>query len=319
MKIKSPTTLQREPEAEALIHRTRLAWTDFQTVLAVAQWRSVAKASVALAVSHVTLLRKLESIETRLNARLFERTRGRYTASTAGEELLAAATAMEPLARTAEMRVLGQDLRPEGHVRVTVASIVINHLLPPVLTQFAHAFPGVVIELAASRDHASLARREADVAIRVADQAPDWLVGRKLGQVQFAIYGLLRPGLNPKRRSTESLCQEPGWVSFEREARELKFDRWLDREVPDPLVSLRVDGFDHALTMVRAGLGKAVLPTFLEATCPELQQLSAPIDELETPLWLLTHQELRNTMRIKVLMRAFGPALSHALQAQRAN
>ena len=94
-------------------------------------------------MSHVTLLRKLDAIETRLKAKLFERVRGRYTATAAGEELIAAAASMEPLARGAEMRVLGQDLRPSGLVRVTAASIVVDQLLPSVLSQFSAAFPDV--------------------------------------------------------------------------------------------------------------------------------------------------------------------------------
>ena len=69
-----------------------------------------------------------------------------------------------------------------------------------------------------------------------------------------------------------------------------------------------------ALAMVRAGLGMCLLPTFLERTCPELQPLSKPIKALRTPMWLLTHQELRQTMRIKVLMQAFGPALANAIR-----
>jgi len=314
MKTKTEDVLSNVSSPESLGTRCLLAWTDFQTVLAVAQCGSVAKACARLAMSHVTLLRKLDAIETRLKAKLFERVRGRYTATAAGEELIAAAASMEPLARDAEMRVLGQDLRPSGLVRVSAASILVDQLLPPVLSQFVTAFPEVVIEIASSREHASLARREADVAIRVSDQVPDWLVGRKLGEIDFSVYGLRRKNFKPATRSLEVLLAQPRWISFEREARELKFDRWLDAHVPDASVLLRVDGFSAALAMVRGGLGMGLLPTFLERSCPELQPLSAPIKELRTPLWLLTHQELRQTMRIKVMMQAFGPALAHAIR-----
>ena len=116
-------------------------------------------------------------------------------------------------------------------------------------------------------------------------------------------------------RSVEELTHERRWIAFERDVRELKFDRWLDAQVPDASVVLRVDNFSHALRMVQAGLGIAVLPAFLEESVPQLLPLTGPIEALETPLWLLTHPELKNTMRIKVLLRAFGPALAHAVQA----
>ena len=284
-------------------------------MLAVSRHGSVAKACLALGMTHSTLLRKLAAIESRLRTRLFDRVRGRYTLTPAGHEIEQAASIFEPLALGAETRVRGQDLRPSGVVRVAVASILVEHLLPGVLAQFASAFPDVRIEIVASREHVSLTRREADVAIRVADQVPGWLVGRKLAELQFKVYGLRQERSRTILRPIAELSAHHAWISFERDARELKFDRWLDATVPDASVVLRVDNFSNALKMVQAGLGIALLPAFLESQLPDLQALSEHVPELQTPLWLITHPELKNTMRIKVLMRAIGPAMAHAIQA----
>jgi len=295
--------------------RDAIGWADFQLVLEVARQGSVAKACMALGATHSTVLRKLDAIEKRLRTRLFERNHGRYVLTPAGHEIEQAAHTFEPLALLAETRVRGQDMRPMGDVRVAVASILLEQLLPGVLVQFRSAFPDVRIELVASRDHVSLSRRDADVAIRVADQVPEWLVGRKLATLQFKVYGLRRSAARTRLRSMEELTRERRWIAFERDVRELKFDRWLDAQVPDTSVVMRVDNFSHALPMVLAGLGIAMLPAFLEEAVPQLLPLTEPIKALETPLWLLTHPELKNTMRIKVLLRAFGPALAHAVQA----
>lgn len=294
--------------------RPLLPWTDFHLVLAVARQRSVARACVGLGMTHSTLLRKLDQIESRLKARLFDRVRGQYALTPAGHEIEQAALAFEPIARAAETRVLGQDLAPSGQVRVAVASVVLDHLLPPVLAQFASAFPAVQIELAASRDHASLRRREADVAIRIADQVPDWLVGRQLAELQFQVFGVRRGPAASRLRPLSQLLAQRRWVALESDQRELKFDRWLAEQLPDENVVLRVDSFGHALTMVRAGLGIALLPSFVAASVADLVPLCAPIAALRTPLWLVTHPELKNTARVQVLMRAFGPALAHAVQ-----
>ena len=301
--------------ADAPVQRPLLDWTDFHLVLQIARHGSVAKACAALGTTHSTVLRKLDTVETRLKTRLFERTRGRYVPTPAGHEIEQAASVFEPLAQLAETRVRGQDMRPSGDVRVAVASILVERLIPGVLVQFRSAFPDVRIELVASRDHVSLSRRDADVAIRVADHAPAWMIGRKLADVQFKVYALRRASRQVPLRSVAALAQERRWIAFERDARELKFDRWLARQVPDSSVVLRVDNFSHALSMVRSGLGIALLPAFLEEELPELQPLTPAVTELQTPLWLLTHPELKNTTRIKVLMRAFGPALAHAVQA----
>lgn len=319
MKIKAEVAPPVADAAGLSLPRPQLAWTDFHTVLTVARHGSVAKACTVLRMTHSTLLRKLDAIESRLKTRLFDRVRGRYTLTQAGLEIEQAASAFEPLALVAETRVRGQDLRPSGDVRVAVASIVVEHLLPGVLVQFASAFPGVTIELVASREHVSLSRREADVAIRVADYVPDWLIGRKLANLQFKVYGLRQGRAKSRLRDIGELAGQRQWIGLERDAQELKFDRSLSASVPESSIVLRVDNFSHALTMVRAGLGIALLPAFLEDLLPDLQALTAPIKEMQTPLWLITHPELKNTMRIKVLMRAFGPALTHVIQGAQDN
>lgn len=315
MKTHSTSDTPTASLASQSLPRPQLAWTDFHTVLAVARHGSVAKACTALNMTHSTLLRKLEAIESRLKTRLFDRVRGRYTLTQAGHEIEQAASAFEPIALAAETRVQGQDLRPSGDVRVAVAPIIVEHLLPGVLAQFASAFPEVRIELVASREHTSLTRRDADVAIRIADQVPEWLIGRRLAELQFKVYGLKHGSAAPPLRDIDALAAQRRWISFERDVRELKFDRWLAARVPESSVVLRVDNFSHALKMVQSGLGIALLPTFVETLVPQLQALTAPLRELDTPMWLITHPELKNTMRIKVLMRAFGPALTHCVQA----
>jgi DNA-binding transcriptional LysR family regulator len=314
MKASTADPLARPTDPRTAPARFRLSWSDFQLVLAVAQAGQLSQAAKALATSHVTLLRKLASIETRLKTRLFSRTRGHYTPTAAGEELVQAAQAMAPLAQQAEMRVLGQDLKPSGHVRITAASVLVSYLMPQVLRQFASAFPDVTLELLATRNHLSLSRREADVALRVSDAVPDWLVGRQLAMLDFRVYGLKQPGLRQTIRPLSALLQEKRWIAFESDARDLKFDRWIDSTVPASSIVLRVDGFPHALAMLRAGLGIALLPDFLQHTCPELQPLTEPIAGLRTPLWLITHKELRDAMRIKVVMQALGPAVTQALR-----
>lgn len=300
------------------VTRPRLAWTDFHTVLVIAQHGSVARACAVLCMTHSTLLRKLDQIERRIGTRMFERTRGQYTPTAAGAEIIEAAQGFETRAVAAETRISGQDLRPRGEVRVSAAPIVIEHLLAPVLAQFGSAFPEIQIELSASRDHVNLRRREAEVAIRIADRVPEWLVGRRLAELQFRIYGPSRGAAELPLRAIGELAAERRWIGFERDAGDGKFDRWLASEVPASSVLLRVDNFSHAATMVREGLGIALLPAFAEAHIDGIQPLSPPITALQTPLWLITHPELKDATRVKVLLRAFGPALANAVNAAQA-
>jgi len=177
--------------------------------------------------------------------------RGQYTPTAAGAEVVEVAQGFETLAIAAETRISGQVLRPRGEVRVSAAPIVIEHLLAPALAQFGSAFPEIQIELSASRDHVSLRRREAEVAIRIADKVPEWLLGRKSAQLRFRVYGSSRSGADLPLRAVDALTAERRWIGFE--------------------------------------------------------PLSLPIAALQTPLWLITHPELKDATRVKVLLRAFGP------------
>ncbi|CAN5755790.1 LysR family transcriptional regulator [soil metagenome] len=293
--------------------RLHLGWSEFQTVLAISRHGSVAKAFASLGMTHSTLLRKLDSIESRLRTKLFDRARPRYTLTAAGHEIERAARAFEPMAALAETRASGADLRPSGEVRVSVSSIVIDHLLPSVLAQFGSAFPDVQIELLATREHVNLRRREADIAIRIADTVPDWLVGRKLVDLHFKVYARRTGRGRLPLQEIDDLLRQRRWIGFERDSQDLKFDRWLSENLAAEQIVLRVDNFSHAATMVRAGIGIALLPSFVEASIPDLQPLTASIADLVTPLWLVTHPELKDAARIQVLMRAFGPALAHAV------
>ena len=298
--------------------RPPLAWSDFLVVQVIARHGSIAKATTPLGMSHATLLRRLDQIETRMQTPLFERVRGRYALTAAGHEIDQAARAIEPIALAADTRARGSDPRPSGEVRLNTSSIIATHLLPAVLAQFGTAFPDVRVELSTSRDHVNLRRRDADVALRIADTVPDWLVGRELGLLRFKVYAR-RSGRTPIRlREVAELSRQRRWIAFERDAIDQKFDRWIASQVDDSCVVLRVDNFTHAAAMARAGLGIALLPTFIEDSLVDLQPLTAPIDALDTPLWLVTHAELRNASRIQVMLRAFGPALANQLARMRA-
>jgi len=52
----------------------------------------------------------------------------------------------------------------------------------------------------------------------------------------------------------------------------------------------------------RQGVGLAVLPCYLADPDPQLVRIGAPVPELRSELWLLTHPQLRRTARVKAFM-----------------
>src|SRR5205085_9346645 len=129
-----------------------LNWDDLRVALAVADAGSLAGAARALNVNHTTALRRLDALEARLNTRLFDRQRGGYLPTDAGELLADEARAIAPRIDDIERRLLGRDLRLSGSVRVTTAFVVMSYLLPRPLAEFVAAHEPALVAVSAPID-----------------------------------------------------------------------------------------------------------------------------------------------------------------------
>lgn len=56
------------------------------------------------------------------------------------------------------------------------------------------------------------------------------------------------------------------------------------------------------LEAAKQNLGLAALPCFIADLDPDLYRVRSPLPELATELWLLTHEDLRNVVRVRVFI-----------------
>jgi DNA-binding transcriptional LysR family regulator len=274
-----------------------LAWTDLQHVLAVAEHGSLAAAARALGVNHTTVLRRVGAFEKSLGVKLFARSPGGYALTAAGEEIAASARAMQDTVHAIERRVAGRDLRLTGTVRVTTTDTLSVALLPAALTGFAAAHPGIQLEVTTTTAMANLTKRDADVAVRATSNPPENLVGRRVGPIAVAPYAtpayLAR---TPARRPLE----QHAWLVPDDSLASTSIARWFARTVAVTPV-LRADTLTALAYAAASGLGVAALPCYLGDTDPRLRRVRGPIAETATELWVLTHEDLRSTARVRAL------------------
>ena len=304
-----------------------LDWNDLRYALAIGHGGTLTAAAQRLGVNHTTVLRRLEALEKRLGARLFDRHRNGYSATEAGQLVLEQAQRMADQADEVERRVLGRDNEHTGPLRVTTAFVLMEHLLPQPLASFARSYPGIEVEVVENAFLADLARRsadtthswtqrEADVAVRISGQVADHLVGRPLGPARCRVYALRgAPDLPQSLTPLSVLLKDVPWVAFERDGQSRVYDRWMRQHLPPHQVRLRVDIFNAMAAMLLTGIGVGVLPCFMEDRLPGLVPVSEPIPELEVPVWMLTHPDLRNTARVRVFMQHVGDAIRERLAA----
>jgi DNA-binding transcriptional LysR family regulator len=287
----------------------QLTLEDLHLVAALGVAGSLAQAARRLAVDHSTAFRRLGGLERRLGVRLFERARTGYAPTPAGEVAIATAQRVLDELGGLERRLAGEDLRPSGTVRVTTSDTLVE-FLAPIFAAFRAAHPEIVLEVVVSSAFFTLTRRDADVAVRPSADPGDTLVGRRVGTIAYAIYGLPRWF----RDGGDGIPIDADWVGVEESLAHLAAARWIEAHVAPGRIVQRANALSAILAAVRAGLGLAPLPCFVGDPVPELARTRATIAELATPLWLLTHPDLRRVARI----RAFVDFAAEAIAARRA-
>jgi DNA-binding transcriptional LysR family regulator len=284
-----------------------LEWDDLRYVLAVANAGSLAGAARSLGVNHTTVLRRVSTFEKRMGLRLFERLPTGYVLTAGGEEVIAAAGHLEDTIANVERKLAGQDLRLSGTVRVTTTDTLMASILPTILAEFRAAHPGIQIELAVSNLMLNLSRRDADVAIRPAKDPPETLIGRRIAKIAVAIYG--SPDYLTKHRDIDHLAAHQ-WVEPDDSLAGTSVAQWMHSQLPESEITLRADSLFGLCQAAQAGLGLAALPCYLGDTSPKLVCVHGPIAAMETALWILTHEDLRHTARIRAFTEfaanAFG-------------
>ncbi len=286
-----------------------LIWTDLQHVLAVAEHASLLGAARALGVNHSTVLRRVRAFEKSLGVKLFTRSQRGYALTAAGEEVAVSARQMQETAHTIERKVARRDLQLTGTVRVTTTDTLAVALMPAALSAFAAEHPAIELELTTTTAMVNLTKRDADVAVRASRTPPPSLVGRRVATIAIAIYAapayLQRM---PVRRPLE----HHAWIGPDESLAGTTFGKWIRDLGVKPI--LRADTLTALAYAARAGFGVTALPCYLGDTLDGLQRVRGPVAEMATDLWVLTHEDLRNTARI----RALTDHLVAALGAERA-
>jgi DNA-binding transcriptional LysR family regulator len=287
---------------------TALDWDDLRIALSIAESGTLSGAAAKLQLSHPTLSRRLQLIERRLGTRLFERTPSGFQPTEAGAEVQAFALRLRDEIAGLERRVGGRDDSRDGPVRVTAPDAVSEYLLPGVLAAVCRSHAGLQIDLRVSNEVLSLARREADIALRVTRAPQETLRGREIGVVAMAIYA---PRPLAGAECTRTSAGLP-WVGFDASLACSAPGGWLARNVAAEDVRFRANTVLGAAQAARAGIGCAVLPCFVGGSIPELTRLGPPLDELAQPLWLLMHADVARAPRMRRASAALAEEIKKA-------
>jgi DNA-binding transcriptional LysR family regulator len=278
-----------------------IQWDELRVLLAIQRGRSYAIAGRALGVDGTTVSRRLRELETSIGAHLVERTPDGLVLTATGLRAIRVAEQVEELVTGLDRELLGADERIEGDVRVTAGEGLLVHAIAPAVPKLQARYPGLKLEFIGATRTLDLARREADVAVRLSRPREPGLVTRKLGVLEYGLYAsadyLRRKGT--PRRVAELANHD--FVAFDASLDSIPEMRWLAKHVPPERLVLRASTLPVLLSACVSGVGILAMAELFGNAAPLTRVL--PSQELPSrEAWGVVHPDLRRVARVKVVL-----------------
>ena len=269
-------------------------WEDFRHFAALARAGTLAGAARELKVDHATVGRRVASLEAALGLALVTRLARSYVLTPAGARIATFAAgfeeAAEAVARTVRAGASGTDAR----VVLSAPPAFATAVLAPALAKLHDLRPGLRVVLIGEARSASLARQEADVAIRLSRPTDTGYVARRAGTMRFAFHAA--PGY----------CDRPerSWefIGHDRTQGGLPQDELLRRVAGARPVILETNDLASQRSAAAAGIGIATLPDFLASGPPRLEEVPIPGGELLREMWIVIHADMRRSPPVRIVM-----------------
>src|SRR5262245_12809082 len=272
-----------------------LDWEDVRYFVALARHGTLSATARALRVNHATVARRVASLEMLIGRALFERRAKGYVLTPEGKAVLDEANAMDEAA-VSVLRRLDAGTEFSGLVRLAAGRVLAERFLIDRLRAFHERYPAIDLEVIGGSRVVSLAKREADVALRYVAPTEHALVGRRVGTITLGLYA------SAAYRDKLKAGQTPAFIGFDEDSNFIDDAKWMARQFGSQRFSFRTNSQTTQAAAARAGYGVALLPRFIVATHePDLVQVSLGGRLPVRDVWLLIRRDLAKVPRVRAL------------------
>lgn len=276
-----------------------LDWTLLRSFLAVVEGGSLSTAAKNIGATQPTLSRHIRELETALGVILFIRSAQGLDPTKAALALVEDARTMGAAAEALNLKAQGRSQQLLGTVRITASVIVANLMLPPILAALRQAEPSIQIEIVASDTNQNLLRRDADIAIRMADPTQNALIARKLGDTPMGLFATRAYFERRGRVRSKDDLQRHDLIGLDRGDFLIRgfaaYGIILAREE----FALRTDDAMLTWNLLLAGAGVGIAQQVLAQRYDHLEQVDASFALGALPVWLVMSEEVRSNARIR--------------------
>lgn len=277
-------------------------WDDLKVVLAISREGTLSAAARTLGTTQPTVSRRLDALERRLDAKLFDRDANGLRLTLLGRSLVEGLEQMDAGALSVQRQIAARDTGLSGEILVTSLDWLGDEVIAPMLARFGASHPGLTIELVNDTKVYNLARREADLAFRFGSFAQENLVERRVGNAAYALYAsddyLERHGQPDAANGFEG----HRLVLLDRAAGEVPHESWLPALAHRARTVLHANGLRAHLAAVRGGAAMAVLPCFIADGDSALRRVTVPHPMPVRAVRVGFHVDMRDTPRIRALV-----------------
>ncbi len=287
-----------------------LDWDDLRFFLAVARAGSMTAAASELGVAQPTVGRRLSGLEEQLGAKLFQHLPSGQALSTTGQRLLGHAERMELSALAVARVASGRDAGLRGRVVITASEWLVASVLGPALAPFSADHPELELELLADPRHLSLARREAELALRPSRFTEAAVVSKRVASLSFGLYASAAYLAEHGAPDFSAGAAGHRLVAMSETLTAIPDPQWLAKVAGKARIVARANGRLAMVTLAESGVGLACLPRFLGDLATGLHALPTPEPGPERALWLGAHRDARSVPRVAATIEFLSRTLA---------
>ena len=270
-------------------------WENLRHFLAVARDGTLSGAARALHVDHATVSRRVAALEVELQVALVERLPRSVRLTAMGVQIYEHAKAMDASAfAVARVSRSSQDA-VNARVTLSAPPVLVAHLLAERVADFRAAQPGIQLSVSAQAQQVSLARREADVALRLVRPKEASSGVRRIGRMSFALYA--SHDYVATRRP-----EEWAFIAYDTQFADMPQQQWLLQIAGSRAVACELSDISSHRAAALAGAGVAALPRFLGDAAPGLTPLEHDGAPFWRDIWLVVHRDLRRSPSVRTVM-----------------
>lgn len=268
-----------------------LDWNAVRVFASVAQHGTLSGAAAELGLSQPTVGRQIARLEASLSLRLFDHHQTGYSLTADGQDLLALANQMcLDAARLERAASNATSARRHRLVRIALGDWA-QHFLAPRLSELIPPGAQLQIELVASDLFISLARNEAELALRNVRPKHEHLIAKKVGDTPAYVYA----SADYCRRNPEVFdpksWKHQAWIGYGATRPTFQGTRWLRELLEGQGPRYIVNRSASHLEAIRSGCALGILPAWI-GEFDGLRRLSDRAIR-SGELWLTYHHELR--------------------------